>query len=76
MQTGDTRYIYQKDLDKACFQHDIVYGNYFWILLKSIKSLIKFWEIKFRAFKIVSNPKYYGNEKGLAPMIYEFFDKN
>ena len=21
--TGDTRYIYQNELDKACFQHDI-----------------------------------------------------
>ena len=41
MQTGDTRYIYQNDLDKACFQHDIVYGNYFWILLKSNKETNK-----------------------------------
>ena len=24
--TGDTRYIYKNELDKACFQHDMVYG--------------------------------------------------
>ena len=28
MQTGDPRYIYWNDLDKACFQHHIVYGSY------------------------------------------------
>ena len=28
MQTGDTRYIYQNDLDKACSRHDMAYGSY------------------------------------------------
>ena len=27
-ETGDTRYIYRKELDKACFEHDIAYGKY------------------------------------------------
>ena len=27
-ETGDTRYIYSKELDKTCFQHDIAYGNF------------------------------------------------
>ena len=26
-ETGDTSYIYKNKLDKACFQHDIAYGN-------------------------------------------------
>ena len=25
---GDSRYIYQNEVDKACFQHDIVYGDF------------------------------------------------
>ena len=25
-QTGDSRYIYRNELDKACFQNDIAYG--------------------------------------------------
>ena len=25
--------------------------------------------------RIASNPKYYGYERGLAPMVYKFFDK-
>ena len=27
-QTGDSRYIYKKELDKACFQHDMAYGDF------------------------------------------------
>ena len=27
-ETGDSRYIYQNEQDKACFQHDIVYGDF------------------------------------------------
>ena len=27
-ETGDTNYIYKNELDKACFQHDIEYGDF------------------------------------------------
>ena len=27
-ETGDTDYIYKNDLDKACFQHDMAYGDF------------------------------------------------
>ena len=27
-QTGDSRYIYKKELDKACFQHDMAYRDF------------------------------------------------
>ena len=27
-ETGDTRYIYQNQLDKVCFQHDMAYGDF------------------------------------------------
>ena len=27
-ETGDSRYIYQNELDKACFQDDIAYGDF------------------------------------------------
>ena len=26
--TKDSRYIYQNELDKACFQHDMVYADF------------------------------------------------
>ena len=28
LETGDSRYIYQNELDKASFQHDLVYGDF------------------------------------------------
>ena len=27
-ETGDSRYIYRNVLDKACFQHNITYGDF------------------------------------------------
>ena len=27
-ETGDTNYIYKNELDKACFQHDMAYGDF------------------------------------------------
>ena len=27
-ETGDSGYIYENELDKACFQHDMTYGNF------------------------------------------------
>ena len=34
-QTGDSRYIYRNELDKACFQHDMAYGDF-----KDLKKII------------------------------------
>ena len=27
-QTGDSRYIYKNELDQACFQHEVAYGDF------------------------------------------------
>ena len=27
-ETGDSRYIYQNEVDKVCFQHDMAYGDF------------------------------------------------
>ena len=29
-----------------------------------------------KAYKIAKDPKYYGSQRGLASMVYRFFDKN
>ena len=39
-ETGDTSYIYRNELDKACFQHDMAYGDF--RDLKKENFLIKF----------------------------------
>ena len=71
MQTGNTDFINKNELDKACFQHDMDYGK--------SKDLVKRTQsdkvLKDKAFKIVSNPKYEGYQRGLASMVYKFFDK-
>ena len=43
-ETGDTSYIYKNKLDKACFQHDMAYGNFKDLSRRT--ALIKFSEIK------------------------------
>ena len=27
-ETGDSQYIYQKEQDKSCFEHDMAYGDF------------------------------------------------
>ena len=71
MQTGNADFIYKNELDKAFFQHDMAYGKTK-DLAKSIQS-DKF--LKYKAFKIVSDLKYDGYQRGLASMVYKFFDK-
>ena len=72
MQTGDTNYIYRNELDKACFQHDMAYGKY-----KDLEKRIQSDKVlKDKAFEIENNPKYDGYQRGLASMVYTFFDKN
>ena len=71
MQKGDTNYISKNELDKACFQHDMAYGDF-----KDLKRRIQSDKVlKDKAFIIASNPKYDGYQRGLASMIYRFFDK-
>ena len=68
--TGDTRYIYRNELGKACFQHDSAYADH--------KDLINRTEadknLRDKAYNIASNPKYDGYQRGLASMVYKFFD--
>ena len=60
--TWVSQYIYQNELDKACFQHEMAYGD-------SDKILYD------KAFNIAKNPKYDGYQRGLASIVYKFFDK-
>ena len=71
-ETEDSRYIYQRELDKFCFQHDIGSGD-FKDLTRRTASYKIFLD---KAFNIVENPKYIGYQHGLASMIFnEVFDK-
>ena len=69
MQTGNTDFIYKNELDKACFQHDMAYGE--------TRDLVKRPQLnkvlKDKAFEIASDPNYDGYQR--ASMVYKFFDK-
>ena len=69
--TGDTSYIYKDELDKACFQHDMVYGDFKDLAKRTIGDKV----LRDKAFKIASDQKYDGYQRGLASMVYKFFDK-
>ena len=66
MKTRNTDFIYKNDFDKACYQHDMAYGK--------AKDLIRKTQSD-KAFKIASDSKYNGYQRGLASMVYKFFDK-
>ena len=71
MQTRDTNYIYKNELDKACFQHDMAYSKYKDLEKRTQSDKV----LKDKAFEIADNLKYDGYQRGLASMVYRFFDK-
>ena len=52
-ETGDSRYIYQNELDKACFQHDMAYGDFKDLTRRTASDKI----LRDKAFNIAKNPK-------------------
>ena len=70
-ETGDTSYIYKNELDKACFQHDMVYGDFKDLPKRTAVDKVP----RDKVFKIVSDQKYDGYQRGLASMVHKFFDK-
>ena len=69
--TGDTRYIYRNKLDKACFQHYSTYADHKDLINRTEADKV----LRDKAYDIASNPKYDGYQRGLASMVYKFFDK-
>ena len=66
-----SRYIYQNELDKACFEHDMAYGDVKDLIRRAASDKILY----DKAFNIAKNPKYDRYERVLALMIYKFFDE-
>ena len=55
-ETGDTNYIYKNELDKACFQHDMAYGDFKDLARRTASDKV----LRDKAFNIGENPKYDG----------------
>ena len=70
-ETGDTSYIYKNELDKVCFQHDMAYGDFKDAARRTASNKV----LRDKAFNNAKNPKYDRYQRGLASMVYKFFDK-
>ena len=54
--TKDSRYIYRNELDKACFQHDMAYGDFKDLANRTAADKV----LRNKAFNIPKDPKYDG----------------
>ena len=71
-ETGDSGYIYQNELDKACFQHDMAYGDFKDLNRRTAADKV----LRDKAFNIAKHPKYDGCQCGLSSMTYKVLKKN
>ena len=70
-ETGDLRYIYQNEPDKACFQHNMAYEDFKDLSRRTAADKV----LCDKAFNIAKNQKYDGYQCRLASLFYKFFDK-
>ena len=70
-ETGYSRYIYENELDKACFQYDMAYGGFKNFKKRTAADKV----LRDKAFNIAKNPIYDGYQRGLACMVCKLFDK-
>ena len=70
-QIGVTRYICRNVLYKASFQHDSAYSDHKDLINRTKSDKV----LRDKAYDIANNPEYGGYQRGLASMVYKFFDK-
>ena len=70
-ETGDTNYIYKNELDEAYFAHDAAYSDSKDLTKRTVADKI----LRNREVNIAKDKKYDGYQRGLASMVYKFFDK-
>ena len=61
-ETGDLIHIYQKEIDKVCFQYDMGYGDFEDLIRRTASDKI----LHDKAFNIATHLKYDGYQRGLA----------
>ena len=69
-ETEDTNYIYENELDTACFAHDAAYSDSKDLIQRTVADKI----LKNRAFNSAKDQIYDEYQRGLASMVYKFFD--
>ena len=71
MTTVNINFIYKNELNKACFQHDMAYGKSKYLAKRTQSETF----LRNKAFKIANDRKYDCYHRGLASIVYKFFDK-
>ena len=69
--TGDSRYIYQNEIDKPSFQHDMAYGVFKDLNGRTFADKV----LHDKAFNIVKHLRYNRYPRGLPSMVYQFLIK-
>ena len=64
-ETWDTSYINKNKLHKACFQHDMAYEDFKDLAKRNAADKV----LRDKPFKIASDQKYDGYQRGLASMV-------
>ena len=67
---GDSRCIYQNELDKACFQHDIAYEDFQDLTRRTVSDYI----LHDKVFNIAKNQKYDEYQRAVTSVVYIVFD--
>ena len=70
-EAGDWQCIYQNELDKACFQHNVAYRDFKDLTSGTDSDKM----LRFKAFISTKNLKYDVCQRGLASVVYKFFHK-
>ena len=69
--TGDSRYTYQNEPDKACFQNDMAYGDFKDLPRRTASDKV----LHDKEFNIAINPTYDEYQHELSSTVYKFFHK-
>ena len=70
-ETGNSRYIFQNELDKVCFQHDMAYEDFKYSPSGTASDKV----LRQKAFNFPKSARYDGCRRDLTSMVYNFFDK-
>ena len=70
-ETEDSRYIYQNEQDKTCFQLDMAYGDFKDLTRRTSSDKI----LRDKAFNIAKNSKHEGYQRGLTSIVYQVLIK-
>ena len=69
--TGNLKYLFRNELDKAYFAHNAAYSESKHLAKRIILDKI----LKDRGCEVARNCGYDGYQRPLASMVYQFFDK-